>query len=734
MKNLKKHVTCSICLDTYTNPKTIACLHTFCCNCLERHARTSARNGKFLCPECQAEMTLPDENRFDKLPTSFHHNSLLSVLGVRQVGDGSEINCGNCKKTSVEISYCFDCEKLMCGDCENAHELLKNMAFQGHKVTPVKQFQDKDYAAMLKRQSFCSQQYHEREPTRFYCTECEMCVCQICINTIHKHHGVELLEKAVESAKDEIQRLAEMTKERITTCDASIRQLEEMEAEMEANVASSKRKVSRAADQIVAKARGLERDNITALENRRLSSAQKFHSAKQQIQSFAKQFTQVIDFAKEIVQISSCSDIIQSHQQIESRFRDLDKTPIPPLPACSSAMFVQTCNPSSLELGFTTTTDVDVNESPVNGLNQEFQAGVEGTLVVRPRIHPEEGVTEAANTKIYVQVLMEPVEKVSSMDVFDQGDGSYEVKFVAKVPGCLKVTVKINNKELANSPFTVHVRERRIQVFGELEFVGKVPEHPSGIAVNGEGLIAVSDFKGHCILIYNAKGECQRELGGYGINEGQFNQPSSIIFINDDEVLVADEKNNRIQQLNVKTGNFVKSFGKEGTGTGEFKYPSGVCMNDSGNIVIADTYNNRVQVLTDDGKHLLTFGGNGVGKLELPVRCIYWRNTYIVSSCKNHFLNVFDCRGKFLCQIGKSGAENRQLPRRLWGFCIEGYRNHQNLLVSDIKNGCIYQFTTDNCFTGKTVAKLGRVPVMTAAPDGRILAFGEKRKKMLFLK
>ena len=80
MKNLQKHVTCSICLDTYTNPKTIACLHTFCCHCLERHARTSARNEKFLFPECQAETTLPDKNRFDKLPTSFHHNSLLSVL------------------------------------------------------------------------------------------------------------------------------------------------------------------------------------------------------------------------------------------------------------------------------------------------------------------------------------------------------------------------------------------------------------------------------------------------------------------------------------------------------------------------------------------------------------------------------------------------------------------------------------------------------------------------------
>ena len=52
--NLKKQVTCSICLDTYSEPKTISCLHTFCCECLEKHARVSQRQGKFRCPECQA--------------------------------------------------------------------------------------------------------------------------------------------------------------------------------------------------------------------------------------------------------------------------------------------------------------------------------------------------------------------------------------------------------------------------------------------------------------------------------------------------------------------------------------------------------------------------------------------------------------------------------------------------------------------------------------------------------
>ena len=80
LMNLKKQVTCSICLDTFTEPKILSCHHTFCCECLERHARVSQRQGKFRCPECQVEINLPEGNRFDCLPNSFLHKSLLSVL------------------------------------------------------------------------------------------------------------------------------------------------------------------------------------------------------------------------------------------------------------------------------------------------------------------------------------------------------------------------------------------------------------------------------------------------------------------------------------------------------------------------------------------------------------------------------------------------------------------------------------------------------------------------------
>ena len=61
LKNLKKHVECSICLDNFKEPKTIACLHTFCCECLKKHALMSRRDGHFLCPNARHKLPFPKE-------------------------------------------------------------------------------------------------------------------------------------------------------------------------------------------------------------------------------------------------------------------------------------------------------------------------------------------------------------------------------------------------------------------------------------------------------------------------------------------------------------------------------------------------------------------------------------------------------------------------------------------------------------------------------------------------
>ena len=731
LKNLKEQVTCSICLDTYTKPKTIACLHTFCCQCLEKHALVSQRQGKFRCPECQTEVGIPEGNRFDNLPTSFLHNSLLSLLAVRQSGDGSQVSCGICKKKSAEITYCFDCEKLMCPDCVNAHELFQAAAFEGHKVTPVKQFQAQDYEALLKRQSFCSQQYHEREETRFYCLECQSCICQICINTNHKNHNVDPLEKAADAEKANIMAGVELLKQKRKVYTDLMREVEDTTSKLEANITKAIADVSQAANQMIAMIRKRKREVITELRNTGLSRTEKLDCVDKQTQSSTKQIDQAAEFANNLVQRSSSSDILQSNKNLEQP-EDLNKTAVPTLPVSSFVTFVSTIAPESLNLGFVATSETDVRLFTVEGLTQNIQAGLEAEFHVCLKISKEE-LTGETRGKFHVEVLVEPAEQEGSLIICEKEDGNFQVKFIPKVPGTCNITVKINGDTLANSPFTVQVKERQLEIVGELDLKGEMPQEPHGIAVNSNGLIAVADRERQCMLIYDKEGKFVRKLGSFGKNPGQFKIPSGVTFLNDDEILVADQLNHRIQQFNVQTGNFVKSFGKYGTEEGEFQNPESVCVDGEGRVVVADFDNNRIQVLTNDGKPVFKFGDSGSEKPSKPTGCIYHKSMFIVFDYFNSSLKVFDSSGKFLYKIGEPGQADGQLLSP-WGLCVEKYGNRQNILVCDGSNGRIQQFTVEGCFTGKTGTELQDPMHIATTPEGRILVLDYKTNKIYVLK
>ena len=733
LKNLEKHVTCSICLDTYTKPKTIACLHTFCLKCLEEHALRTQRQGRFRCPDCHAEVNILEGNCFGNLPTGFLQNSLLSLLAVRQSSDGSQISCGICKKKSAEISYCFACEKLLCRDCVNAHELFRESAFQGHKVTAVKQFQAVDYEALLKRQSFCPQPYHEREVNRFFCLECQICVCQVCINTDHKNHNVDPLEKAADAEKANIMAAVESIERKKKVCSDAIKTFQQVYEELEQNVTAAKREVSQTAKQMIAKIREHEREATKVLENTRVSRIEKINSLNEQVKSLMKQLDQAVQFAKDLVERSSSSDVMKSKKSLEQRFGDLDKATVPSLPVSSFVKFFSTNALDNLNLGSVETNEIDVRLSSMEVLTENLQAGVEAELLICPKRKSKEELTSKCQREFDVRVLIEPAEDVTSLRTFKNENDDIHVKFIPKVPGTFNITVMINGDKLVTSPLRVQVKERRIDVMGELVLKGEIPERPDWIAVNSKGTIAVSDNEEHCILIFDKNGNFVQEFGCYGEGPGQLANPAGITFLNDNEVLVGDDDNGQIQQFNVQTGNFVKSFGKRGTGDGEFRAPQGIFISDEGHVIVADCLNNRIQVFDEDGKFMSKFGDNGPGELCEPSGCIYHKNKFIVSDSGHHCLKVFGKAGMFLYKIGEEGEADGQFSHP-WGLCVEKYGDHQSLLVCDSDNGRIQQFTMEGRFIGKTVFRLGDPNAIATTPDGRILVCDCKDKSIYVLK
>ena len=424
-------------------------------------------------------------------------------------------------------------------------------------MTPVKQFQAEDYEALMKGQSFCSQQYHEREITRSFCLKCQICVCQICTAKDHKAHDVKPLEKVADGVKANILTRTEVLKAKAGVFSDAIRKYEQTARELETNITNTKLKVSQAAEKMIARIKENERQIIATLENTRVSRADNLNSAKTQVQSLLKQINQAIEFAKNLIQRSSSSDEMQSKNYLEKRFEHLENTPIPEIPVNLFLKFYQTKEEKNLTLGYIATSE------PVVGLTKDFQAGVESEFEVHPQI--------LGGEFFEVKVLVEPAEKRGSLTTCENQDGDYTVKFTPKVPGIFNIIIKVNGKEFAESPYNVQVKQRLIQVVGEVEIKGETLEKPFGIAVNSKGQIAVSDYDKHCILITDKEGNCVRKVGCYGNKAGQLNSPAGVTYLNDDNILVVDELNHRIQQFNVQTGNSVKSFGKRGTRGGEFR-------------------------------------------------------------------------------------------------------------------------------------------------------------------
>ena len=729
--NLRKQVTCSICLDTYTEPKTISCLHTFCCECLEKHARVSQKQGKFRCPECQAAIDLPEGNRFDRLPNSFFHKSLLSLLAVRQSGEASSITCYQCSATNPQMYYCFDCGRFMCPDCFNAHEVLKK-SFQGHKVTPVQDFKAEDYEALLRRQPFCSQEFHEREITRLFCLQCKVCICPICIVTDHQNHKVVLLDKAAHEEKDNIMSGAKLIKKMESELQEVIKQFEETISKLESNMATAKRGVKQTAEQMIANIREREREALESLEATRVSRLHKINLAKQEVESLVKQMNQAAQFAENLVQRTSSSDIMQNKETLKTKFEELLRVEVPKHQQTSFVKFTA-ASEKDLKLGFIEVTEdaAKAAKSTIEGLDKTLQAGVEAEFTLCPKTSGGE-MSNEANLQGRVELLIKPVKDVRDVVVEEKEDGNLRLKFTPKAPGTCSIEVKIDGDKLPHCPKTVQIKEREL-VVSQLKlqlFKGDTLEQLYGIAVNTEGQIILTDSFGHCVYVFDKNGNCLRKSRGEGSNSGQFQYPDGISLLNDNEVLIADFGNSTIQRLNIHTGTVVKSFGKIGEEKGELRNPIDVTVEDEGRVVVTEWGNNRIQVMSDQGQSIFTFGDKGPEKLDGPTCCIRYKNIFLVSDGGNNCIKAFDQSGTFLYKFGKVGYQDGQFTTPN-GLLVD---SSNNLLVCDFGNNRVQQFSLDGRFIGKSITRLSNPTAITKASDGRILVASNDEKKVYILK
>jgi len=468
-----------------------------------------------------------------------------------------------------------------------------------------------------------------------------------------------------------------------------------------------------------------EREAILSLDTTRLTRLEGINCAIKEAQSLLKQMKQAVEFAKNLTERSSSSDIMRNKETLKHRLEVLREIEVPKHDETSFLKFTA-ASVKNLKLGFIETNpkSLDANRSTLEGLKQTLQAGVEAELTLCLQRY-EGKIINQADLNDQVELLIEPAEDVTNAIVSEKEDGNLQLKFTPKVPGTYRIEVKINSDKLPTGPFTVQVTERELVVVGELDlkfFPGDVPEKLYRIAINTGGKMVVTDFNGHCVYVFDKDGNCLRKLGGKGANSGQFNMPSGVSFVNDSEILIAEELNHRIQHINIQTGTVMKSFGKCGAGKGEFKNAADVCLDDEGRIVVTEGCGHRIQVLSKDGQTISILGNRDPEKLLYPMSCTPYKNMFLVADSGNDCIKVLDQSGTLLYKFGKRGNQDGQFkwPRHMH------LDSSNNILVCDAKNNRVQQFSLDGRFTGKTITDLPHPSGIAIAPDGRILVASPK--------
>ena len=141
---LEEQLTCPVCLDLYTNPKTLPCLHSFCQECLEglpqeREARGDTYYPSYYlsCPTCRQRTEVPREG-VGAFPVAFHLNNLKEITQSlkSKVSDPQQVTCNDHGKPLD--TFCVTCETVICHYCAfRTHE--------GHKHALISDCYPKHY-------------------------------------------------------------------------------------------------------------------------------------------------------------------------------------------------------------------------------------------------------------------------------------------------------------------------------------------------------------------------------------------------------------------------------------------------------------------------------------------------------------------------------------------------------------------------------------------------------------
>ena len=662
LKKVEEELNCSICLDTYSDPKLLQCLHAYCCKCLVKLVVRGQQGQQILtCPFCRHDTPVP-ANGVAGLQPAFQINHFLEIM-------------------------------------EEHKKAAENPPASAEKA-------ERDSTSLTSRDKvqICCREHAGKE-VELFCETCGEPVCVKCaikgLGGKHHSHDCGELDKAFERYKVEVTASLEPMEKQVTTITKALAQLDTRCAEISDQQAAVEAYVHATFGRLQHILDTRKTELISQLHNITQRKLKKLAVQRDQLETTLAQLSSCLGFMRESLKTGSQEEVLSIKSSVVKQVKELTTT-FPPdmLKPSTEANTIFSASEDAFAITCQNIWLVSAPGSPdplkCHVTGKGIEAAVVGeisTAVLQAIDFNGQPCTEPIQLSEYV-LVSELSGTRTRGSVERKAQSQYEVNYQPTIKGRHQLHVRVEGQHIRGSPFTISAKSPVEELDTPILTLHGLKE-PWGVAINQRGEAIVAEYDGHCVSVFSPSGKKLRTFGTRGSGQGQFWSPRGVAVDGEGNILVTDTGNHRIQKFTPE-GQFITAVGADGTGPLQFVNPTDIVLN-AANKKVYVTDNRYVQVLNSDLTLSGSFGkpGTGKGQFDRPrgIACNSTGKVYVVDD-DNHGVQVFTAEGKFLKMFGKCGAGRGKLlgPE---GITID---SNDMVYVGEWSNNRVSVFTSEGVF------------------------------------
>ncbi|GLV35199.1 brain tumor [Carabus blaptoides fortunei] len=734
---------CVLCHETATDTKYLSCYHTYCHTCLEKN--------KFICLRCQTDSILP--NNVESILSNLFlggGNSIVDPSDAPFQQQTTAVRCTGCKSNKKQdaVARCVECANYLCANCVMAHQFMH--CFEGHRVLNLAditkdQDQHKQNGQLIgsgnltggvttvtttvtttttngEKALQCPR--HKSEQVKYYCRTCQVPVCKEC--TVLEHpaglHECEHLSDAGPKQIEAITQAVHEVKSKATDIRNMLKTVEHTSGRLQVQYHKAQNEINDTflfyRSMLEERKQELLKELESVFSAKQLSLGVVSQKGQEMVDQIYKTCEVVERFNKcaSVVEIlmlrklvdaklqafmsynvdqnvqSTCElEFVSNYQAIQVGVRNTfgyvrssNEVPVGP---SKQPPIARPTNGSLLNSGGSSSSSSSMNGSSGSlnggvggggsalhslngGLDRPFSNG--GLMssssqstspfesnIISKRFSSANSLGPFSATIGDMNLNgINPYEKWSNGgtdSIFQNGTGDH---YTLGGGGHADSMLDITNKLMSAAIFPPKSQIKRQKMiyhckFGEFGVMEGQFTEPSGVAVNAQNDIIVADTNNHRIQIFDKEGRFKFQFGECGKRDGQLLYPNRVAVVRTSGDIIVTERSPTHQiQIYNQYGQFVRKFGAN-----ILQHPRGVTVDNKGRIVVVECKVMRVIIFDQTGAVLQKFGCSK--HLEFPNGVVVNdKQEIFISDNRAHCVKVFSYEGTYLRQIGGEGITN----------------------------------------------------------------------------